>query len=58
VPGVVDVGFFWRAGQTLPPLASSGGRLGYVQLTAPTLAELEERRVAAFAALDVAVEPV
>jgi hypothetical protein len=58
VPGVVDVGFFWRAGQTLPPLASSGGRLGYVQLTASTLEELEERRLAAFAALDVEVEPV
>jgi hypothetical protein len=58
VPGVVDVGFFWRAGQTLPPLASSGGRLGYVQLTAPTLDELERRRLDAFAALDVEVEPV
>jgi len=56
VPGVRDLGFFWRPGQTLPPLTSSGGRLGYVQLTAPDLAELERRRVAAFAALEVDVE--
>jgi biotin carboxylase len=53
--GVHEAGFYWREGITLPPLTSGAERLGYLLLTAPGEAELDELTDRALAALDVEI---
>jgi biotin carboxylase len=58
LPGVHAVGFYHRAGGTVPPLWSASGRLGHLMVTATSAAELDRRTDDAIAALDIEVEPL
>jgi biotin carboxylase len=53
--GVHEAGFYWHEGMTLPPLTSGAERLGYLVLTAPDKAELDDLTDRALAALDVKI---
>ena len=53
--GVHEAGWYWREGMTLPPMTSGAERLGYLLLTAPNEAELDELTDRALAALDIEI---
>jgi biotin carboxylase len=53
--GVHEAGFYWHEGMALPPLTSGAERLGYLVLTAPGEAELDDLTDRALAALDVEI---
>ena len=53
--GVHEAGFYWREGMILPPLTSGAERLGYLVLTAPSEARLDELTDRALRALDVEI---
>jgi hypothetical protein len=53
--GVHEAGFYWREGMVLPPMNSGAERLGYLLLTAPDEAALDELTDRALHALDVEI---